>query len=370
MKTLVRNLAYLSTFAITIFSCDFQKDNPEDKLNTSSDDAAVINGIISDESTGNPLFGVNITVNSIMKQSDEYGAFNYGNEITPGKYKLTANKAGFIGITRDIEIMKDRSAFYSYKLFKKEPSITINAVTGGTLGLNSGRILQIAPNSLTQNTDISVTQVLGTGIPIQMDDKFIIEALSLEPDGLVFKSSASLQVPANISGINNNLVKAVSIGSSGIEELPGATTTNSSVTIPISHFSYVYFYLPLQKIRYRKVAYSDSLKPSSAIADCRSEKAKYEVTLSTKVITSSLPENLISAQIGLDLKSSIKRTLVITRKTNEQKKQLYYRISGTRYIFEFFNGNDWNQIANVEVQEYINVVAKDVGICHDQGIGN
>jgi len=370
MRNAVRKTTSTFLLIILVISCDFRKENPNEILQTSSQDVSVVNGLISEEPNGNPLSGVNITVNGILKQSDANGVFEFGNTLSPGNYKLSANKAGYVGITRDIEIIKDISSFISLRLFKKSESFSINAATGGTIGLNTGKILQIPANALSQNTDISVTQVLGSGIPVQMNDRFIVEALSLEPNGLVFKSPATIQVPINISGVNKNEVKAVSISASGNEEISEINISNNSLTIPINHFSYIYFYLPLQTMRYRKVAFSDSLKPTSAIADCRSNKAVYEVTLSSKVINSSLTENILTAQIGRDIRSEIKRTLIITRKTNEQKKQLYYQISGSKYIFEILNGNIWNEIALVEVQEKVKTIAKDVGICHDQGIGN
>ncbi len=370
MKNEVSFFVFLAITTFLFFSCDIQKENPNQETKTGSADLAVINGIVSDETSGGALSGVNITLNSVLKQTDASGNFNFGSEISAGSYQLTANKAGYIGITRNVVVKKDVSLVLSLKLFKKEMPVTINAATGGTVGLNTNRILQIPANALSQNSDISVTQVLGSGIPILMNDRFIIEALSLEPTGLNFNSPANLQVPVNISGINPSLIKAVSISSGGNEELSGTTFTNSSVSVPIKHFSYVYFYVPLQNIRYRAVAYSDSLKPTSAIADCRSDKAVYEVTLSSKIVSSNLPTNILTAQIGQDLSTRFKRTLVITRKTGDQKKQLYYQISGTRYIFEILNGNIWNESAVVELQESVKVIGKDVGVCHDQGSGS
>lgn len=369
MKNEIRFFVLLTITLAAFISCDLQKENPTDETKTSSADVGVINGIVSEEATGGALSGVNITLNGVIKQTDANGNFNYGSEIIVGSYQLTANKAGYIGITRNIVIKKDLSTFISLKLFKKEAAVTINAATGGTVGLNTSRVLQIPANALSQNTDISITQVLGAGIPVQMNDRFIIEALSLEPNGLNFTSPATLQVPVGISGINPSLIKAVSISAGGNEELT-VTNSGSNVTVPINHFSYVYFYLPLQNIRYRTVAYWDSLKPTSAIADCRSDKAVYEVTLGPKIVSTTLPVNILTAQIGQDLSSTMKRTLVITRTTSDQKKQLYYQISGTRYIFEILNGTTWNEAAVVELQENVKVVGKDVGVCHDQGAGS
>ena len=370
MKNEIRFFVFLILATIAIISCDLQKENPTDETKTSSADIAVINGIVSEEATGGALSGVNVTLNGVNKQTDANGNFNYGAEINVGSYQLTANKAGYIGITRNIVIKKDVSTFISLKLFKKEASVTINAATGGTVGLNTNRVLQIPANALSQNTDISITQVLGAGIPVQMNDRFIIDALSMEPSGLSFKTQASLQVPITITGINPSIIKAVSITSGGNEELSGVTSSGGSVTVPIHHFSYVYFYVPLQNLRYRAVAYSDTLKPTSAIADCRSDKAVYEVTLGSKIVSTTLPANILTAQIGQDLTVTMKRTLVITRTTSDQKKQLYYQISGTRYIFEILNGSTWNEAAVVELQENVKVVGKDVGVCHDQGAGN
>ncbi|OGU63439.1 MAG: hypothetical protein A2499_01370 [Stygiobacter sp. RIFOXYC12_FULL_38_8] len=370
MKNEIRFFVLLTLTLLAVISCDLQKENPTDETKTSSADAAVINGIVSEEATGGALSGVNVSLNGVTKQTDANGNFNYGAEINVGSYQLTANKAGYIGITRTIVIKKDVSTFISLKLFKKEAPVTINAATGGTVGLNTNRVLQIPANALSQNTDISITQVLGSGIPVQMNDRFIIEALSLEPNGLNFTSQATLQVPVGISGINPSIIKAVSITSSGNEELSGVTSSGNSVTVPLNHFSYVYFYVPLQNIRYRTVAYNDSLKPTSAIADCRSDKAVYEVTLGAKIVSTTLPANILTAQIGQDLSSTMKRTLVVTRIAGGQKKQLYYQISGTRYIFEILNGSTWNEAAVVELQENVKVVGKDVGECHDQGGGN
>ncbi|RJQ58279.1 MAG: hypothetical protein C4517_15435 [Stygiobacter sp.] len=370
MRNEIRFFVLLLFVTAAIISCDLQKENPTDETKTSSADAALLNGIVSEEATGGALSSVNITLNGVTKQTDANGNFNYGAEINVGSYQLTANKAGYIGITRTIVIKKDVSTFISLKLFKKEAPVTINAATGGTVGLNTNRVLQIPANALSQNTDISITQVLGSGIPVQMNDRFIIEALSLEPNGLNFTSQATLQVPVGISGINPSIIKAVSITSSGNEELSGVTSSGNSVTVPLNHFSYVYFYVPLQNIRYRTVAYNDSLKPTSAIADCRSDKAVYEVTLGAKIVSTTLPANILTAQIGQDLSSTMKRTLVVTRIAGGQKKQLYYQISGTRYIFEILNGSTWNEAAVVELQENVKVVGKDVGECHDQGGGN
>lgn len=370
MKGVIRFFAFLLLSVVLTISCDFQNENPNEENKTSSADLSVISGVVSDEAAGSALSGVRVTVNGITKDTDASGNFNYTSEISPGTFQLTANKAGYIGITRTVVVKKDVSTLLSLRLFKKDTPVTINAATGGTIGLNTGRILQIPANALTQSTDISVTQVLGAGAPVLMNDRFVIEALSLEPNGLNFNSAATLQVPISISGINPSSVKAVSISSGGNEELSGITISGGSATVPINHFSYVYFYLPLQSVRYRSVAYSDSLKPTPAIADCRADKAFYEVSLTSKIISSILPAGILTAQIGCDLSASIKRTLAITRKTGDQKKQLYYQISGTRYIFEIFNGSVWSEAAVVELQENVKVVGKDVGICHDQGAGN
>ncbi len=370
----IAKLILLLTFGVLLNnSCDLQKENPNEPTQTASAAIGVLTGVVSDETNGGVLSEVVLTVNGISKQSDANGNYSFGTEIGTGSLQLSANKPGYIGIVRNIEIKKDASAILSLKLFKKEPSVTINAVTGGTVGLNTNRVLQIPANALQQNTDISVTQILGAGIPVQFKDRFIIEAVSLEPSGLTFKSPASLQVPNSLSGINPSLIKAVSVSSNGNEELNNIVATNNTITVPVNHFSYICFYVDLSSLRYRSQLYEDLPKPSNAIADCNSIKAEYEITLSPKVIIANgqISSKLLAAQVGFDFSTNVNRTLKIERKTGDRKKQLYYQFTGIKYIFEILNGTNWNELATVELPDNVKVIAKDIegaaGICHDQG---
>lgn len=372
----ISNLVLLLTFGILLNnSCDLQKENPNEPTETTSAAIGVLTGVVSDETNGGVLSDVVLTVNGISKQSDTNGNYSFGTEIGTGSLQLSANKPGYIGIVRNIEIKKDASAILSLKLFKKEPSITINAVTGGTVGLNSNRVLQIPANALPQNTDISVTQILGAGIPVQFNDRFIIEAVSLEPSGLNFKSPASLQVPNSFSGINPKLIKAVSVSSNGNEELTNVVVANNTITVPVNHFSYIYFYVDYSALRYKSESYEDLPKPTNAIADCNLLKAEYEVTLSPKVTIANGQISLktLAAQVGFDFSTNVNRTLKIERKIGERKKQLYYQFTGIKYIFEILNGTNWTELATVELPNNVKVIAQDIqgpaGICHDQGGG-
>lgn len=373
MKRMVK-LILLLTFGVLLNnSCDLQKENPNEPTQPESTTIGVLTGVVSDETNGGVLSDVVLTVNGISKQSDANGNYSFGTEIGTGSIQLSANKPGYIGIIRNIEIMKDVSAILSLKLFKKEPSVTINAATGGTIGLNSSRVLQIPANALQQNTDISVTQILGAGIPVQFNDRFIIEAVSLEPSGLTFRSPASLQVPNSFSGINPSLIKAVSVSSNGNEELTNLVVANNTITVPVNHFSYIYFYVDLSALRYKSEAYEDLPKPTNAIADCNSLKAEYEITLAPKVTISNgqISSNTLAAQVGFDFSTNVNRTIKIERKTGDRKKQLYYQLTGIKYLFEILNGATWTELANVELPNNVKVIAKDIegpaGICHDQG---
>ncbi len=373
MKKTIRTIVLLILVIVLNNSCDLQKENPNEPTQTTSAAIGVLTGVVSDETNGGVLSEVVLTINGISKQSDTNGNYSFGTEIGTGSLLLAANKPGYIGIVRNIEIKKDVSTILSLKLFKKEPTVTINAATGGTVGLNSKRVLQIPANALLQNTDISVTQILGAGIPVQFKDRFIIEAVSLEPNGLSFRTPASLQVPNSLTGINPSLIKAVSISSTGNEELTNLVVANNTITVPLNHFSYIYFYVDLSELRYKSESYEELPKPSNAIADCNSIKAEYEITLSPKVTITNeqISVNTLAAQVGYDFSTNVNRTLKIDRIPGERKKQLYYQLSGVKYIFEIRNETNWIELATIELPDNVKVIAKDIegpaGICHDQG---
>lgn len=354
-------------FLISTLSCDFTKENPEEPPVTSSVTLSVLTGIISDESTGKTLANVTVSVNGLSVRSDSSGNYGFGTELKEGSYQLTANKTGYIGITRTVQILKDKAVLLSLKLFPKLTGAVINAATGGSVGLNIGKILQIPANALGQNTEITITPVFGAGIPFLLPDKFILDAVALEPHGLTFNLNATLQITPVIS-LTSSLYKAVSLSTNQTsEEISGLTFSNNQLNIPIKHFSFLYVYVDKENMRYRDEPFTDEIVPTDVVLSCDHTLGKYELNIQAATVTGSLDKKIIAAQIGKDLDSQFIRTLEVTRAKEDQIKQLKYQISGTKYIFEIKNGDIWTETATVRLAENVKVITEDKGKCHDQG---
>lgn len=360
--------------AILISSCDIQKTTTEPQQ--VGGEAKFISGKIIDEETGAAIANAIIAVGSNSAESDNNGNFDITSNLTEGTYSITATKNGYISVKRSVEIKninEGKSFLICLSLFPKKPSVTIMANVGGTISLADGHSLQVPASSLNQNTDISITPVMGGGIPFESSDKLFIGAVNLQPDGLSFKSSAILQVPLDISpaDFENPAIKAAVINATTNqwEDLTNVDINSSAgkISVPVNHFSNAAFYIGATNLRVITEPYVDSLANTTAIVDCNSDKSSAQVTVKPKIISSSLPQKILASKIGKSLSISITRTGVITRKPDNYKKQLQYQVSGTRYRFEKFSNGAWIGIAVVEYPEAINFIQKKIELCHNQG---
>ena len=55
---------------------------------------ASLAGIVTNASTGQPIFGASVTLGTLNTSTDSSGRYNFNN-ITPGSYAMTFEKAGY-----------------------------------------------------------------------------------------------------------------------------------------------------------------------------------------------------------------------------------------------------------------------------------
>ncbi len=357
-------LYILLSMLLLCISCELVKQ--EEDVTPKATGFKMLTGKIVDESTNNGIEGVLISIGGLTAKTDGKGNFEFGTDLLEGTYTLTATKTNFISLRRNVKIVSGNSSIASYSMFAKSSGTVINAASGGTILQNSLYEMSIPPGALPQNTEISITPVLGAGIPLESSNRFTVDAIYLEPSGLTFLKPITIKIPNRLQFLDPSKIKAVSINSTTFaEEALNVSVVNNSLVVSLNHFSTVESY-STENIRTRTVAYFDTTA-TTTICDCNTEKATAEVTISSKIISTSIPETIIKAELGVDIKSSISSVLELTRKKGEDILQLYYQVSGTRYILEKQEGNVWNSLAVVEIPSSIKVVPKKVGSCHNQG---
>ncbi|MBA4406556.1 hypothetical protein C0389_04720 [bacterium] len=368
--------SYPILFVLLLFlNCEVVKVNSSPTTGENGD-FSFFSGKVFDNSTLAGIPQVQISLGGVVAVSDEGGNFDLSSTLSEGSYNLTAAKDGYYSVNRSIIITsakQNQSFIVSLSMFPKNPDVSINAITGGTIGINGEQILQIPANALSQTTSISVTHILGGSIPVKASDKFIMEAVALEPNGLNFLLPATLQVPMNISlqEFSNPTIRAASVNQSTNiwEELSGLIINSSSgkLSLPINHFSYIVFYISMQNIRLTFQSYKDSVTATTAIANCDMDKVTQKVTISPRINFSTISSAIIETNLGINLTSSVTRIGSMTHKKYEKIHQLQYQLSGIRYVIEKFSAGSWSQIASVDSPISIVFSLKEIGICHDQG---
>jgi hypothetical protein len=363
-----------SSFIIIQTSCDIQKA-PTEPTSNSVGDLKFLSGKVIDDKTLQGLSQANISIGGSNITTDANGSFALTQELPEGNYPTTVTKEGYFTVQRNLQIRKPekgKSFITAFSMIQKNPSVNINAATGGSINLADGYSLSVPANALSANTALSITPILGGGIPFNTSGKFVIEAVACEPAGQNFSSPVTLQVPMHISQslVNNTNLKVLLVNSStgATEEISNVTiTTGGRISAQFQHFSYVIFYLDENLFRPTEKLFEDSIKSTTAIADCRSEKASATISVGTTVTLNRMNEPLAATLLQRNLSFSITGTGSISRKIGDPIKQLQYQLLGTKYEIEYYNGNNWIPSEQIKVPESIKFFSKDVGTCHNQG---
>lgn len=347
---------------ILAVSCDILKENPADS-NQTIPSVVILSGTVS-EIGGSLLSNANVTIGPLSQTTNSTGSFYFGTDLADGAYSLVVSKTGYITITRNISVKKNSPKNLVLSLIKKSSGIIINSSTGGLVGP-----LSIPANALNSTSEISVTNVLGYGIPNSNTSGLIVAAYVLEPNGLVFKSSASLQIPNPVAGIDPSAL----IARSGNEQL-NISSSGGNLTVPINHFSEVYYEISSNNFRYTTTDNWGEQKLTTKTATCGITKAEEQIILEGAKVT-ILPNSPIQNGETLLLKieepaTTAQRTITIslTRKTGDRSKQLAYKINNKKYIFEMNTSSGWNKIAEIIVPEILSIAVDFGDPCHDQGI--
>lgn len=371
-RTIFHSILIISI--VSLVSCEITKVTTEPSTGENAN-FAFLSGKIIDNETSAGIPQVQVSFGATAVVSDDDGNFDLSSALAEGTYQVVVTKNGYFPVKRSITIppaMEYQAILISFSMMPKKPTVNIIANNGGTIGVNDQQTLQIPANALSQSSNISVSNILGGGIPIQSSNKFIIEAVALEPNGLAFLSPANLQVPLNIaqSEFSNSTVHAASVDqlTEQWEELSGLAinTPTGKLSVPINHFCYVIFYIS-ENVRFTHQPFIDSVA-TTTIASCEKEKVTQKVTVRPKINFSSISTSLIEANLGISLNSSITRVGSITHAKYDKIHQLQYQVHGVRYIIEKLNNGSWIQIASVDNPLSITFSLKQIGICHDQGI--
>ena len=360
-KSILKSFQFFLVFALAS-SCDILKENPTDSGNAVPS-SVILSGTVS-EVGGSIISNASVTIGSQTQQTNLSGTFNFGTELTDGNYPLTVSKTGYISIIRTISVKKDSPKNLTLSLFKKSAGVMINSSTGGLVGP-----LSIPANALSSTSEISVTNVLGSGLPNTNSNGLIVAAYVLEPNGLVFKSPASLQIPNPFPGIDPSSL----IGRSGSEVL-AINSSGGNLSVPINHFSEVYFEVSSDNFRYTVSDNWSEQKLTTKTATCGTTKAEEQIVLSgasINILSNSPIQNneIFLLKIEEPITTSQRTvTISVTRKTGDKSKQLAYKINNRKYIFEMKTSSGWNKIAEVIVPEILSIAIDFGEPCHDQGI--
>ncbi|MEW6193916.1 MAG: carboxypeptidase regulatory-like domain-containing protein [Bacteroidota bacterium] len=369
-------ILYLIPFLVfNLSSCELRHVEPNEPISSVGGEAKFISGFVCDENTNLGIPGAEITIAGITVTTDENGNFDFTNELETGIYTINISKEGYFPIKRSLSIhdpQKNRSFIQGFSLIEKNTSLVVNAQNGGTITSGEGHSLEIPANALSQNTNLSITSISGSGIPILLTGtKLAYEAVALEPNGQTFQSALTLRVPISVNQdeTQETIVKAISYDQITLQ--PESVdvildTIAQRFAASINHFCYVIFYIDGIGYEFIEESYTDSSKSTNAVVDCRSERATADITIQSEIINNSnLPPYVIETKIGKPISFSITRKGVITRSSGGPIRQLYYKVSGIRYIIK---KNDI-EIVSIKYPQSIEFISKDVEPCHDQGGG-
>ncbi len=371
-----RIILYVFLFlTISWLSCELRHVEPNEPISSVGGEAKFISGFVADENTNMGIPSAEISIAEITTITDADGNFDIADELSDGTYTVKISKEGYYPIERSLFIQdskKSRSFIQGFSLTQKNASVVVNAQLGGTITSGQGHSLQIPENALSQNTNLSITSILGSGIPILLTGtRFTYEAVALEPNGQTFQSVLTLRVPISINQneLQETTVQALSYDQNTLQpESVDVTldTINNRFVASINHFCYVLFYADGLQYEFIEEPYTDSSKSTNAIVDCRSERAASDITIQPEIINSSdLLIDVVEAKIGKPISFSITRKGVITRKSREPIRQLFYKVSGTRYIIR----KDEIEVVSIKYPQSIEFISKDIEPCHDQGGG-
>lgn len=367
-------IIYFSSLMLFQTSCDIQKA-PSEPTSNDIGDLKFLSGKVIDDKTLQGISQANISIGGSNLTTDAKGNFSLAQELSDGIYPITITKEGYFTVQRNLKISKPekgKSFITAFSMIQKNPAVNITAATGGSINLSEGYSLSVPANALSANTAISITPILGGGIPYNTSGKFVIEAVACEPAGQTFSSPVTLQVPLHISQtlVNSTNLKALSVNSSSgmIEQISNVTlTSGGSINVQFNHFSYVILYLDENLFRVTEKLYEDSVKSTTAIADCRSEKASASITVSSTISLSRLNSTLAATLLQRNLNFSITGTGSISRKIGDPIRQLQYQVQGTEFEIEYYDGNNWIKSEQIKIPESIKFISKNVGTCHNQG---
>ncbi|MBX3008974.1 MAG: carboxypeptidase-like regulatory domain-containing protein [Melioribacteraceae bacterium] len=367
-------IIYLSSLMLFQTSCDIQKA-PSEPTSNDVGDLKFLSGKVIDDKTLQGIPQARVTISGSNLITDANGSFSLTQELSDGIYPIVITKEGYFTIQRNLKISKPekgKSFVTAFSMIQKNPTVNITASTGGSINLTEGYSLSIPANALSANTAMSITPILGGGIPFNTSGKFVIEAVACEPAGQTFSSPFTLQVPLQVSPsiVNSTNLKALTVNSAtgAVEQISNVTiTTGGRINVQFNHFSYVILYLDQNLFRVTEKLYEDSVKSTTAIADCRSEKASASVTVGSTISLNRLSVTLAATLLQRNLNFSISGTGSISRKIGDPIRQLQYQVLGTLYDIEYFDGNNWISSEQIKIPESIKFFSKDVGSCHNQG---
>jgi uncharacterized membrane protein len=113
-----------------------------------------VSGTVTDASTGAPIAGANVTVNSSSNLTDSDGL--YWMELAPGTFNVTASAVGYVSNTTEVTVIVDETATVNFAL---EPIAVLGWINGTVTDADS--TLPLAGASVTADGYSTTTDEVG-----------------------------------------------------------------------------------------------------------------------------------------------------------------------------------------------------------------
>ncbi len=207
-KNLILLLTVCSISAFSLIMTTSCETKPVDSLSPEpappSAGMSQVAGEITDNSTDAGLSDVVIAMGSFNATTDAQGNFEFTDNIPGGNYTLTAQKTGYVSISKNVTVLGEGSTTYlKYKMAQAEPPIVVDPNTGTLIEAfsNDGKLTAFVPvNTFPEPVDVSLTPTLGLSSPIPTDqllesNEAPLQTFRLLPDDRVYAQPVDITLP-------------------------------------------------------------------------------------------------------------------------------------------------------------------------------
>jgi hypothetical protein len=169
---------------------------------------------------------------SFNTTTDAEGNFEFTDNIPGGNYTLTAQKAGYISISRSVTVIGPGSTtLLKYKMAQSEPPVVVDPAEDRLIEVSSNDGLLsafIRANTFTENVEVSLTPTLGISSPIPTDDlldanEAPLQTFRITPSDINYLEAVSITLPLTMPAqhITGSLEVVLVDIQSGAEQVVG-----------------------------------------------------------------------------------------------------------------------------------------------------